>query len=228
MINQRVSLFLLLFVALPACVRRDGRNADCQWPGEIGSTRLTANQPGFREHIIGDLEFAEDLAIRYMDSRRGLREAQTAADAKNGCMGNLLNEIGAVHGITAEEAFQYFGQRRLGVDLAMALPFFLLCGFAADVMVRRVRGRHPREEGLAAVAVIVVCSLVFALGGLLIGGFWSSSAESLRIGTGHLSNRALRLPWEQHRAEIFVLLTILFWVIAAVRYRVRGKALAAE
>ena len=45
------------------CLRRDGRNSECRWPGEASS-----NSPVIARHLSADAEFAEDLAIRYADT----------------------------------------------------------------------------------------------------------------------------------------------------------------
>lgn len=211
---------LIAVIGLTGCVRRDGRNSNCKWPGEPEAKTLDINQPGDGQHLRGDVEFAEELAIEYMDVHHGPRDPQSASEAKNRCMGILLREIGKAHGITAEEAFKFFGHRSMAVDVGMNLPFVLLYGLGADIMVRRLRRRYPRGEGWIALGVVVVlCSLAFGLGGLLMGGMWSGAAESLRVGSGHLSNREFRLPWNQHRGEIFALLVAVFVGIAAIRYR---------
>lgn len=50
MISPRLTTaLLLLLMAFTSCVRRDGRNSDCQWP---------SSQPGAVQHTLReDLEF---------------------------------------------------------------------------------------------------------------------------------------------------------------------------
>ena len=183
---------LIAVIGLTGCVRREGRNSNCKWPGEPEAKTLDINQPGDGQHLRGDVEFAEELAIEYMDVHHGPRDPQSAGEAKNQCMRILLQEIGKAHGIAAEDAFKFFGHRSMAVDIGMNLPFVLLYGLAADIMVRRLRRRYPPGEGWIALGVVIVlCSLAFGLGGLLLGGVWSGAAESLRVGSGHLSNRAM-------------------------------------
>lgn len=54
-----------------ACVRRDARNSDCRRPGESRANALRAGESGYAEHLGADAEFAEELAIRYMDVHHG-------------------------------------------------------------------------------------------------------------------------------------------------------------
>jgi hypothetical protein len=93
-------ILLLILLVLPGCVRHDGRNSDCQWPRTPEPNAPSVNQRDLR----ADLEFAEELAIRYMDAHYGPSNPEAAAQAKNRCMGILLREIGKEHGITAQEA----------------------------------------------------------------------------------------------------------------------------
>lgn len=202
------ALALLFVMALAGCVRRDGRNSDCKWPAE--PKPLAAGGP----HLSQDAEFAEELAIRYMDTHHGPRDPQAASQAKNRCMGILMGEIGKEHGISPQEAFRHFGQRSLAADLAMNLPFLLLFALAADFTARRLLGRYP----LPVIALATVC---FGAAGLVLAEQWSTLAEVARVGNWHLSNRALRLPIALHRGEIFVAAAALFAAIAAIRYRFR-------
>src|SRR5437762_1082941 len=83
----------------------DGRNSDCTWPDEPDAKTLHANQPDYAQHLSGDAEFAEELAIRYMDAHHGPRSGrlfeshQAAGQAKNRCLGALFGEIGKSHHI---------------------------------------------------------------------------------------------------------------------------------
>jgi hypothetical protein len=213
-------VILIAMIGLTGCVRRDGRNSDCKWPSHPQAKTFQLNQPGYQQHLREDVEFAEELAIRYMDVHYGPRDPQAAGQAMNRCLGILLGEIGNDHGITAKEAFKFFGQRSMAVDIGINLPFILLYGLAGDILIRRLRRRYPPGEDWIALGVVIVFyTLAFGFGGLLLGGMWSNAVESLRVGSGHLSNRALRLPWNRHQGEILAFLVVMFVGIAAVRYR---------
>jgi hypothetical protein len=154
-----------------------------------------------------------------MEAHYGPSNPEAAAQAKNRCMGILLGEIGKEHGITAQEAFKSFGQRSTAVDLAMNLPFILFYGLAADFLIRRLLGRYPPSEGwMTSVIMIILASVVFGSGGLILAQQWSSLAESIRVGTRHLSNRGLRQPISKHSSEAFLFGVALFLCIAVLRY----------
>jgi len=176
-VAQVLALALLLLIS---CVPRHGRNADCQWPTDLPSASLRS-----------DLEFAEELATRFMDGTVGPGDPKAAAQAKNRCMGSLLAALAPRHGLTAQQAFQSFGKRNLAIDLAIYLPFATLFALAAHYLQRRFRAL-PVAIALAAIAI-------------LLAQFWASSIESLRLGTAHLSNRALRLPAAQNPAAVFAI-----------------------
>jgi len=226
---RTTALPLLIIVWMAGCVRRDGLNSDCGWPGETGAKALNPRQPGSGQHLSNDAELAEELAVRYADTHYGLRSGhfesrEVYAQARNRCMGAMFEEIGKAHGVKPEEVFSVLGRNRAGIDLAVNLPFVLLYGFAASLMVRRIRGRYPLEEGwMAGVAMAVLCSLAFGAGGVLLGEQWSTAAESARLGSAHLSYRVDRLPWVRYRGWLFAFSVVLFWFIAALRYRTGGR-----
>ena len=206
---------LILVVCAAGCVRRDGLNSDCKWLGE-------ADDAGVRRHLSKDAELAEELAIRYADTHHGLRWGHfeswdVYARARNQCLSSMFEEIGKVHGVTARQVFETLGGNRAEVDLAVNLPFLALYGLVAGLMILRLWARYPPSDGwLAGVMVVLLCSIAFGVGGVLLGEAWSNGVESARIGNGHLSYRVDRLPWARYRAELFTLLVILFWCIAAV------------
>jgi hypothetical protein len=171
------------------------------------------------------MEFAQELAIEFMDARHGPRSGafkshQTAGNALNACLATLVDQIGRSHNVPREEVARFFGRRSLTVDVGVYLSFILLYCFLAAMLARRLRRRYPPEDGWAAALVMVtLCSLASGVGGMLLGEQWSILAESIRVGAGHLSYRLDRLPWVRHRFGVFVLCIVLFWVAAAAQYR---------
>ena len=213
----RRSCLLLILFNLSGCVQREGRNSDCQWP----RTPSSVIEGNLRE----DLEFAEELAIRYMDAHYGPRDPEAAAQAKNRCMRSLLSEIGTKHGMTAQEAFRSFGQRSAAVDFAINFPFILAYALTADFAIRRLLVRYPPNDGWTTCAIMMLlASLAFSVGGLMLGQQWSSLAESIRVGTTHLSNRTFRLPPNQHPRGTFVLAAAIFLAMAGWRCWARRRA----
>lgn len=82
----------------------------------------------------------------------------------------------------------------------MNLPFVLLSALAANFVIRRLLVRYPPdEEWLTTVLIMFLASFLFAAVGVMLGQQWSGLAEVLRIGNGHLSNRALRLPMNRYQ-----------------------------
>ncbi len=227
--NISTAMALLISISLTGCVRRDGRNSDCKWPEESPAKTLNSNQRDYAQHLSEDAEFAEELAVRYMDAhhrpRSGAFESQQAAgQALNRCLGALFEEIGKSHGIPPREAFKFFGRRSLAIDVAVSLPLILLYGFLAGMLVGRLRRRYPPEDGwTVALVMVILSSLVFGVGGVMLGEQWSILAENIRVGTGHLSYRVDRLPWTRHEIGFFVLCVVLFWGVAAARYRLRQQ-----
>ena len=211
---MRLSAVLLLpvLVCLPACLRRDGRNSECRWPGGApGALNL-------------DAEFAEELAVRYADAHHGLRSGhfeslEVYATERNRCMALMFDEVAKAHGVTAADVRGAIGRNRWAVDLAVNLPFALLFGFGVWVAIRRISARHSIEDGWGAwLAIVALCTLVLGVGGVLLGEQWAGLAESLRVGSGHLSYRSDRIPWVRHQTGMFAAVVILVWAIAGAQY----------
>src|SRR5690348_1940436 len=104
-----VAVLVLLFCAT-GCMRRDGRNSDCRWPGETAGHRADAR------HLSADAEFAEDLAIRFADTHYGLRtrnfvSLQDYAAARDTCMARLFGAIAAQHEVPAARVAVALGER---------------------------------------------------------------------------------------------------------------------
>jgi hypothetical protein len=119
------------------------------------------------------------------------------------------------------------GRNRAHIDIAVNLPFVLLCCFAAAAVARRIWRRYPPAgHGWIPGAIMTLfLSLVFAVGSVMLGEVWSWVAESYRVGNSHMSYRVERLPWARYRTQLFAAALIVFWVAAtgSAPYRVEPK-----
>jgi hypothetical protein len=210
--GPRLVIVMALVLGAGGCVRRDGRNSDCRWPGE------TSNDPVTARHLSADAEFAEDLAIRYADSHFGPRSpnpSETYPAERDQCIERLFEEIGKQHGVTAEQVSGSLDHNRAYIDLAEVLPFALLYTFAAIVGARMIWRRYPPEDGYApGIAMAMFVSLAFAAGSTMLGEQWNWFVEGHRIGNNHMSYRVWRMFWPKHRLELFVGALFIFWSAA--------------
>ena len=194
------------------CVRRDGRNSDCRWPGEASNHSVNAR------HLSADAEFAEDLAIRYADTHFGPRSpnpSETYEVERDQCMQRLFGEIAKEHGVPVGQVSDSLGHNRAYLDLAEVLPFALLYTLATIVCARRIWRRYPLEDGYApGITMALFVSLAFAVGGTMLGEQWNWFVETHRIGNNHMSYRAWRMFWPEHRLELFAAALLIFWLAA--------------
>ncbi len=185
MANHKIATVALplAILAVTGCVRRDGRNSDCKWPGEPNARRLRGDQPGDMRHLRGDIEFAEELAIEHMDARRGRRSGASKrpqSDSKdlNTCLATLLQQIAKSHGVSRTEIIENFGRRSVPIAIGELLPFVPLYLFLSVLLVNKVIHRYPPQDDLAVwLVMILLSSLAAGIGGALLGKQWRISSR---------------------------------------------------
>jgi hypothetical protein len=172
--------------------------------------------------LSADAEFAEDLAIRYADAHHGLRtpyyvSGEAYAAARDQCLASLYEQIAKEHAVTPADLADALGRNRVPIDLAMNLPFALLYAFAAWVASKWIWRRYPRVEHgwVPGAAMAVFLSLAAAACCAMAGELWSWTMETCRLGNGHMSYRAQRLPWARHRSGLFAGAVAVFCAAAA-------------
>ena len=135
-----IVIAIVFVLCTSGCVRRDGLNSDCRWPGE------TSSHPVNTHHLSADAEFAEDLAIRYADTHFGPRSPNPSDEygaERDRCMGRLFGQIAKQHGVPVEQVSGSLGRNRAFIDLAEILPFAFLYALAALTIARMNWRRHP-------------------------------------------------------------------------------------
>ena len=200
----------------------DPPSGTCELPPE-SVVALDLRSPADQMHLTEDALAAEDIAIRYADRTHGPCAKTIDVDlyvaARKRCMTELFDVIAGNHEVSRKQVLESLTLRRMGSDLAVFLPFALLYVFVAFAVAKRLRRRFPLDEGLiTAGAVILVSSLLASTLCVFAGEAWAFYAESVRIGNGHLSYRAMRIPWIYLRSELFACGVLAFWLIAVFRY----------
>jgi len=213
-----LSALLLLLLAGCGCVRRDGRNSNCKWPGEDPKHSVDAR------HLSADAEFAEDLAIRYADTHYGLHSPNPSEEygtKRDECMANLFAEIANDHVVPLQQVSSSLGHNRAYIDAAIYLPFALLYCIAAAALAPMIWRRYPPiDDGWApGVVMTVFLSVAIAAGCMLCGEQWGWVAETYRIGNKHMSYRADRLWWGHHRFALFFGAVAVFWLFGVEAIR---------
>jgi hypothetical protein len=214
------AVFMVVLCAA-GCVRREGRNSDCRWPGETSDHSVSP------WHLSEDAEFAEDLAIRYVDVHHGLRtpyyvSAEDYNAARDRCVATLFEQVAKEHDVPVERVYGSLWHNRPCFDLAEVLSFALLYCFLAAAGARLIWRRYPSAKGwVPCLAMMSVLSLGFAVGGTMLGEVWSWFVEGYRMGNSHMSFRAQRLIWSRHPTALLVGAFALFWLAAVVARRIR-------
>jgi len=221
-----LSASLVFSVCIVACSMRDGMNDNCEWPSEPAIALDLRNRANER-HLVDDLRVAEELGIRYSDSRvaRGTAPPEWAR-TRDDCDTRLFNEIAHTHSISLADVRDARHHLARDWDLAAYLPLVALYAVAALIMARRIRNRFfwP-EEKLAVIVATLLASAAISAPLVPLGHLWGGVVEMIRVGDMHMSYRADRLGWRGHDAEVFALGVVLFWSIVLLHHhgrRVRG------
>ena len=220
---------LLCFVLLFCFCRRAcavQRNSGCRWPAQT-PRQLDLSKSAARTRLRQGAQLAEDLAIRYADAHNGPNSGHFESwaaynNARDLCMDWLFANVATDDGVTAQAVSAAVTQRPMAFDLAVTLSFAVFYFLVANAMAQRIWRRFPIQDGwIAGVIATAAVSIVVGAAGVFTGAIWAGTAESIRLGTGHLSYRLNRVPWRHHQFALFMVAIALFWIAAAVQSRRR-------
>jgi hypothetical protein len=136
-------------------------------------------------------------------------------------MGSLFEQIAGEHNVPVGRISGALGRNRTWIDVAVTMPFVLFYCFAAATTARFLWLKYPPAEyGWIPIGLMVLfLSLVMAAGSTMLGELWSWSAETYRVGNGHMSYRVQRLWWVRHQAEMFFVGIAIFWLAVSATVR---------
>ena len=222
--KRAIASLLFLLVCSAGCVGRERLNEDCAWTHDSEGP-LDAQESAGQRHLIEDVTVAEEIAIRYADVRKGRRsghfEGGTAyVSAREQCLAALFAKIAVAHQVGAPQVRAQVGRRIWSLDVAIGLAFAALYTFVASRIAGGIVGAfQPGKWTLISLAAVLMASVAVSAAGILSGELWSGLAESIRVGTTHMSYRAERLPWRHHRVVLFLAGILIFWLLSWRRQR---------
>ena len=206
--------FLLIVLSLSACIVRPGMNQDCSWPPEaLGSLDLTKDAD--RRHLIVDAEVVEELVDRYRFHQPNDQPA---------CERKLIEVVARTHSVSVGDVAR--AQSRIperGLNLPVNLPVGGLFILAVLGVVGRIERRFAGDP-LPTIVTLLVASVALSALFVLIGEFWTSVLEMIRVGSQHVGGRVARLPWKRHEPQIFAIGIMTFWIIFLARRTFTRKA----
>jgi hypothetical protein len=210
---------VLAALSLATCAQTDGRTRTCDFPREE-PRRLDLTRSVDQAHLRDDAESAETIAIHYADvspsRRQGRDEYRKERDA---CLASLFSAVARNHAVDVAIVREYATGRSRGFDAAVLIAFGVGYGLAVYTLSGVIIRRFAPDGGRATMVAAIPLSIGVAVAGLMLFGMWAGTAESLRLGSWHLSYRGERLPWRQHRVWLFMGAVGLFWLASLLRYR---------
>jgi hypothetical protein len=202
---------LLMAISASACIVRPGMNRDCQWPPEA-SRPLDLTNGVDRRHLILDAEVVEELVDRYRFHQPNDQPA---------CEKHLFDAVAATHSVNVDDvarAREHISER--GLNLDVNIPIGILFIPAVLAVIGRIERRFG-DEAWPAVFALIIASVVVSALFVLVGEFWTSILQMIRVGSQHVGGRVARLPWKRHEPQIFLVFIVTFWIVFSLRRTLR-------
>lgn len=221
MTTRTLALMSALLVA--GCAGGSFKNAGCEWPLDHATTSLDLSVSRDKRHLADDAQTAEDLAIRHADASNARashsRDVTAYQAVREDCKASLFALVASQHRVPPDAVVAAVGDRREWLDGLVILGFAVVFALVAkQVSTFILRGAIADSRPLA-VSMLIVAALAAGGAGLLTGNVWFGLIESLRVGNGHMSYRAERIPIRRHREVCFVACVVLFAAVSTVQYR---------
>jgi hypothetical protein len=200
-------LMCVIALSSTACILRPGMNSNCEWPPEQ-SRKLDLANAADRRHLVTDAELVDELVDRY---RFHVPNQQPQCETR------LIETVARRHAVAigdiAEARKRVFDR---GLDLPVNVPVAALFIWSVIVVTRRIERRFS-DEILPTIITLTIASIALSVLFVLIGEFWTSVLQMIRVGSQHVGGRVARLPWKRHEAEILALGIAVFWTVVLVR-----------
>jgi hypothetical protein len=206
-----------------ACAANAPFAPECRWLPDHPRAALDLRDRGDRRHLSDDAQVVEDIAIRHADITGGTgsarRDVPLYRTRREACKASLFATVADQHGVSVESVASAVVHRRVWLDALVMIGFGLLYAALARHVAGRIFQSAIGDSGALASAMTIVIALVFAAIGLFAGEVWTGLIESIRLGNGHVSYRADRVPWRQYPVPIFVVGTVVFLVAAIGKWK---------
>ena len=196
-------LTVLILLASSGCITRPGMNRDCRWPTE-SAMALDVSSTRDMRHLVVDAELIEELVDRHRFHPGAEQEE---------CRARLIDTVAGLHGIRVADVLTARDRvSERGLNLPVNLPVALFFLFAVLHVRRTVRRRFEDEPGPASITLILASVILSGLA-VMVGEFWTSMLQMIRVGSQHVGGRVAQLPWRQHEREIFLIAFGVFWAV---------------
>jgi len=195
-----------LLLATSACRVPAGMNNDCYWPSN-----------GPKRTLVEDVRTAEELAMRYADSRYDSKGAH--GRFRSECEAKLFSVLANAHKVSIAAVSAAREQLvRTSFDLPVHIPLVAFYLAAVLLASRRIRHRFASDEKTAIAITSVFVGVGIGVVVVVLGHLWDGIIEMLRVGNTHMSYRAERLGFREHTAKVFGGAIVLFWCAVLAAY----------
>ena len=216
-------MVVLCAILAAGCAANGPLAPDCRWLPDHARAALDLRDRGDRRHVSDDAQVAEDIAIRHADMTGGAgsarRDVPLYRTRRETCKRSLFATIAEQHGVPLEDVAAAVVYRRVWLDAVVVVGFAVLYGALARHVAGRIFQSAIGDSRMFAATMTIAVALVFAAAGLFAGQVWTGLIESIRLGNGHVSYRADRVPWRQYPVPIFLAGVVVFLGAAVSKWK---------
>jgi hypothetical protein len=174
-------------------------------------------------HLTEEALLAEDAAVRYADVHRGRRSGafmgrEAYQEIRDSCMASLFEALANHHSVAVADVRESLYYRHTTIDVLILISFVAFYLLVVNVVVRRMSRSALVDTPGVRWAATSVAALGVAPIGLVVFGLYFAAIEMVRIGNAHMSYRAWRHPWLQHKTAFLLGGVIVFVLLAMYRY----------
>jgi hypothetical protein len=186
-------------------------NDECEWPTNAAARTL-----------VEDVRTAEELAMRYADTRYDSRAAH--GRFRSECEAKLFTLLSKAHEVsTADVSVAREQLARNSFDAPVHIPLIAFYLAVVPCAARRIRRRFSGDERIAVAVTSVFVGVGIGVVIVVLGHLWDGVIEMLRVGNTHMSYRAERLGFREHTAKVFGGTVVLFWCAVLADYQLHVR-----
>jgi hypothetical protein len=161
------------------------------------------------------------LRSRWPQGRDGYRRVREQ------CKATLFGVVARRHGVSPQQVDEATSHRDISFDAIVLIAFVSLYALVVTGILRRLRSGGLGGRAWTSMLATAGVSMGVAPIAAVVWAVWAGLAESIRLGSGHVSYRAARIPGRESPLGVVFVCLAMFWIVAIWQARPFGRRHAA-